>query len=160
MSDLTYSEQRSINIHKLENLYNKELDSYIQNYENYLTNKSKLLNNLPELAAKNKAELLKDNEQLLVIIRKLYENIKSDDHDYSETSEKNTIGRHIILKNKKTLEKQQKLLIQDKDNLYTQELRLNHLESQYRGKYKTYMGVLITDVIIAVLLVLMLVLSM
>jgi len=159
MSDSTYTEQRAININKLESQYNQELDSYIQNYENYLKNKSKLINNAPEIAAKDKELILESNDKLLEIIRKLYENIKNADNDYTETVDKNTIGRTIIVKNKKTLEKQRDLLIEDKDTLYTQEVKLKHLETLYRGKYKTYTGVLITDIIIAVLLVLMLILS-
>ena len=159
MSDSTYAEQRAININKLEGQYNQELDSYIQNYENYLKNKSKLINDSPELAAKDKEQILKANDKLLEIIRNLYENIKNADNDYTETVDKNTIGRTIIVKNKKILEKQRGLLIEDKDTLYTQEVKLNHLETLYRGKYKTYTGVLITDIIIAVLLVLMLILS-
>ena len=75
----TYSEQRIINIDKLEVEYNKTLESYLKNYEHYLMNKSRLINDSPKLANKYKYHILEDNQKLLGIIRSLYNNIKNTD---------------------------------------------------------------------------------
>ena len=76
----TYSEQRIINIDKLEVEYNKTLESYLKNYEHYLMNKSRLINDSPKLANKYKYHILEDNQKLLGIIRSLYNNIKNTDY--------------------------------------------------------------------------------
>ena len=156
----TYSDQRIINVDKLEGVYNEILTSYLDNYEQYLKNKSKLINDTPELAQKYRYRILKDNHKLLTIIRALYNNIKHTDEEHTNTKTKNSERRNLIKKNKKTLEKQRKLLLGDKDELLTKETRLNQLESLYRGKYQTYTGVFITDIVIGILLLLMLVFAL
>ena len=75
----SYSEQRIINIDKLGAEYNRTLDSYLKNYENYLLNKSRLINDSPKLANKYKYLILQDNQKLLEMIRALYDNIKYTD---------------------------------------------------------------------------------
>ena len=155
----TYSEQRNINIDKLEEQYNETLTSYLDNYENYLKNKSKLINDTPTLARKYRTRVLSDNQKLLTIIRSLYNNIKHTDEKQANTKIKNSERRNLIKNNKTLLEKQRKLLLGDKDELLTKEARLNQLESLYRGKYKTYTGVFITDIVIGILLMLMLIFS-
>ena len=155
----SYSEQRTVNLNKLEQIYNNTLDLYLTNYENYLKNKSKLLNDSPRLAKQNKLNILKTNQKLLNIINKLYTNVKKSDDKHRGTKLINSEKRNIINKNKKILEKRRVLLVEDKDDLLTKEARLNQLESMYRGKYKTYMGLFVTDIVIGVLLLIMLVYS-
>ena len=155
----TYSEQRNINIDKLEEEYNTILTSYLDNYENYLKNKSKLINDTPTLARKYKNRVLNNNQKLLTIVRSLYNNIKYTDENHTNTKIKNSERRDFIKNNKILLEKQRKLLLGDKDELLTKEARLNQLESLYRGKYRTYIGVFITDIVIGILLMLMLLFS-
>ena len=85
----TYSEQRIINVDKLEGVYNETLTSYLDNYENYLKNKSKLIDDTPKLARKYRYRILKDNHKLLTIIRTLYNNIKHTDEEHTNTKTKN-----------------------------------------------------------------------
>ena len=144
---------------KLGAEYNRTLDSYLKNYENYLLNKSRLINDSPKLANKYKYLILQDNQKLLEMIRALYDNIKYTDKQNMNTRLRNNEKRNAIKKNKKILETQKSLLLQDKDELLTKEERINHLETLYRGKYKTYTGILITDIVIGILLMLMLIFS-
>ena len=102
----SYSEQRTVNLNKLEQIYNNTLDLYLTNYENYLKNKSKLLNDSPRLAKQNKLNILKTNQKLLNIISKLYTNVKKSDDKHREAKVINSEKRNIINKNKKILEKQ------------------------------------------------------
>ena len=159
MSCTTYSDQRVINMDKLEGPYNTTLDSYLRNYELYLKNKSSLLNDSPSLSKKYKQRILNDNLKLLRIIKQLYANIKVSNDQHRETKLGNSEKRTMIRKNKKILEQQRALLLEDRDDLLTKEAKLHHLETMYRGKYKTYAGVIITDIIIAILLLLMLLFS-
>ena len=157
--DNTYSEQRIINIEQLELQYNEILNSYLNNYENYLKNKSELINDDQTLAKEYRLKVLQDNYKLLTIIRTIHKDIVNTEQRRSDKKIDNSNKRSLILKNKKLLEKQRKLLLEDKDDLLTKEARINQLETLYRGKYKTYTGILITDIVIGVLLLLMLIFS-
>jgi len=154
-----YSDQRILNVNKLERLYNTRLESYLHNYELYLKNKSQILNDSPNLSKKYKSLILHDNQKLLGIIKQLHNNIKFSSEQNQNTRLKNSSKRNIINKNKKILEKQRYLLLDDRDDLLTKDAKLSHLEIMYRGKYKTYIGIIITDIVICILLLTMLLLS-
>tara|TARA_Y100001970_G_scaffold205189_1_gene249877 strand:+ start:2866 stop:3366 length:501 start_codon:yes stop_codon:yes gene_type:complete len=158
-ADNTYSEQRFINIRDLEQEYNATLDSYLNNYEHYLKNKSQFIFDTPSAADEYKSLALQDNQKLLMIIRALYNNIRDTDQKNNEERNNNINKRHIINKNKEILEKHKNLLLSNKDELLTTEAKINYLEKLYRGKYSTYTGVLVTDVVIGILLMIMLIFS-
>ena len=155
----TYKQQRLFNINRLEEKYNTILESYLDNYKNYLINKSKLMSDNPKQAAKFKELILKDNKKQVKIINAIYDNIEYSDEINEVARIKNKKTQNAIKKNKNVLEKQRSLLLQDKDELLTKEEKINQLESLYRGKYKTYTGVFITDIVIGILLMLMLIFS-
>ena len=158
---MEFESQRKQNIDELTEKYNKTLDTYLEYYEKFLMYRSSNIYNSKNIAQnKYRPLVIKYNGILLDIINELYDDIQNEAKRHDNVSNKNDKKRRLILQNKNELEDQLNTLLQNDDQLLTNTEKLKQIESIYKDKKKVYIGFLVTDIIVGLIVMAIFLLSL
>ena len=158
---MNFKDKRNVNVYELEELFNKTLDTYLDNYKNFLMYRSSNIYNSKSIAdTQYKPNVIKYNKELLSIIRQLYKDTLNSEHKFGNMNEQNQQKRRIIERNINELEDQLRILSENNDELLTNIEKLNQVKSIYKSKHSNYKTLLITDIVVGSIIMIIFLLSL